>query len=604
MIPRYRDLWRFRAPLSAGEIRRTERWLATARVALTISAEVTLWMEPVRGIVYSRWLYWLLTIYLVHAVVVMLLVRFRPKSTKAFRLVVHGIDILWPVLISLFATAQRGPFFLFFVFVMAAAAYRWGLWETVGTAAAAVALLWAEASAVRAGLEAMADQSLSVLHLPRLGVSVRELDPQQLVMSSVYLIVLGFLLGYMSENQKKVRAERAVITRVLSSTRVEAGLTGTMQQILGEVMTIYDASRMLSASQETHSYRVFLAEVRQAPDSLGALRWREALPENEKVYLFDSHADAIYASRGANGFHSVLLDRDGSRLRDVNIEFLDKLARVEKFDVLVSVALLFGTEWSGRVFLFDPHMIGDPEEELRFLQEFAQQVAPAIYNVYLLRRLRERAGALERARFARELHDGAIQSLIAVEMQLDVLRRQSGTQALVVNAELGRIQKLLLEEVLKLRELMQAMKSFEVDADRLLGFISDTVERFRRETGIAAEFVSEVERVDLAQKGCRELARIVQESLVNVRKHSGAHNVLVRLAQRSGSLQLTVEDDGRGFPFAGRLSGAELETSGRGPAVIRERVRLLAAELTIESTPGNGARLEVRIPPARRNHHG
>ena len=90
-------------------------------------------------------------------------------------------------------------------------------------------------------------------------------------MSSVYLIVLGFLLGYMAENQKKVRAERAVITRVLSSTRVEAGLTGTMQQILGEVMSIYGARRVLSASQEAHSYRVFLAEVnRGAEGSRGA----------------------------------------------------------------------------------------------------------------------------------------------------------------------------------------------------------------------------------------------------------------------------------------------------------------------------------------------
>ena len=605
MIPRYRDLWRFRAPLSASEIRRTERWLATARVALTIAAEFTLWMEPVRGFAYSRWLYWLLTVYLAHAVVVMLLVRFRPQSTTAFRLVVHTADIVWPVLISMFATAQRGPFFLFFVFVMAAAAYRWGLWETVGTAGAAVALLWAEAFAVRAGLEPAADQWLRVVHLPRLGVSVRELDPQQLLMSSVYLIVLGFLLGYMSENQKKVRAERAVITRVLSSTRVESGLTGTMQQILGEVMSIYGASRVLSASQEASSYRVFLAEVASgAEGSEALLRWREALPESERVYLFESPADAIYASRTAKGFHTVLLDRNGARLREVSAGFLDALARVEKFDAIVSVALVFGTEWSGRVFLFDPKMMGEPEEELRFLQEFAQQVGPAIYNVYLMRRLRERAGALERARFARELHDGAIQSLIAVEMQLDVLRRQSGTQAPVVNAELGRIQKLLREEVLKLRELMQAMKSFEVNADRLLGFISDTVERFRRETGIAAEFVSELERVDLAQKVCRELARIVQESLVNVRKHSGAHHVLVRLAQRAGNLQLTVEDDGKGFSFSGRLSDAELETTGKGPAVIRERVRLLAGELAIESTPGHGARLEVSIPPARKMNHG
>ena len=604
MIPRYRDLWRFRAPLSPSEIRRAERWLATARVALTIAAVCALWMEPVRGFVYSRWLYWLLTGYLAHAVVVMLLVRFRSQSTTAFRLVVHAADIVWPVLISLFATAQHGPFFLFFVFVMAAAAYRWGLWETVGTAAAAVALLEMEAYAVRAGLEPVVDRWLRVVHLPRLGMSVRELDPQQLFMTSVYLIVLGFLLGYMSENQKKVRAERAVIMRVLSSTRVEAGLTGTMQQILGEVMSIYGASRVLSASQEANSYRVFLAEVTRGVEGSEALRWREALPESEKVYLFESPADAIYASRTSKGFRTVLLDRDGARLREVGTGFLDALERVEKFDAMVSVALVFGTEWSGRVFVFDPQMMGEPEEELRFLQEFAQQVGPAIYNVYLMRRLRERAGALERARFARELHDGAIQSLIAVEMQLDVLRRQSGAQAPVVNAELGRIQKLLREEVLKLRELMQAMKSFAVNADRLLGFISDTVERFRRETGIAAEFVSELERVDLAQKVCRELARIVQESLVNVRKHSGAHHVLVRLAQRAGNLQLTVEDDGKGFSFSGRLSDAELETTGKGPAVIRERVRLLAGELAIESTPGHGARLEVRIPPPRKANHG
>ena len=152
-IPHYRDLWRFRAPLSADEIRRTERWLATARVALTSAALFALWMEPARGFAHSPWLYWLLTVYLVHAVVVMLLVRFRPQSTRAFRLVVHAADIVWPVLIAIFATAQQGQFFLFFVFVMAAAAYRWGMWETVGTAVAAVALLEIEAFAVRNGLE-------------------------------------------------------------------------------------------------------------------------------------------------------------------------------------------------------------------------------------------------------------------------------------------------------------------------------------------------------------------------------------------------------------------------------------------------------------------
>jgi len=602
---RYRDLWRFRAPLTAGEIRRTERWLATARVALSIAAVLAVWWEPVSSSVLTPWMWILLGVYVVHGVVVMLLLRLRPQSTLAFRLVVHSVDIVWPVLIWMFTAAERGPFFLFFIFVMVAAAYRWGLWETAGTAAATVALLWVEGFAVHEGLEPASNAWLRVVHLPKLNISTGNLAPHQLFMSSVYLMVLGGLLAYMAGNQKKVRAERAVITRVLSSTRVEEGLTGTMQKILGEILSIYRARRVVSASQETNSYRVFLAEVNRVADGADTLRWREALPETETKYLFESPADAIYVARSSKGFQTVALDHAGNRLRDVDTGFLGPLAGIETFDTMVSVAFIFGREWSSRVFLFDPELMGEPEEELRFLQEFAQQVGPAIYNVYLMRRLRERAGALERSRFARELHDGAIQSLIAVEMQLDVLRRQSGTQSPVVNSELERIQKLLREEVLKLRELMQAMKSFEVNAERLLGFISDTVERFRRETGISAEFVSEVERVQLPPKVCRELARIVQESLVNVRKHSGAHHVLVRLAQRAGNLQLTVEDDGQGFAFSGRLSEAELETTGKGPAVIRERVRLLAGELTIESNPGHGARLEVRIPPMRKtNHHG
>ncbi len=603
IFPGFRGLWRFRAPLSAGEIRRTERWLATARVALSIAAVFTIWMEPARQIVYSPWMYRLLTLYIVHGVVVMVLLRLRPQSTPAFRVVVHSADILWPVVISVFAAAQGGPFFLFFVFVMVAAAYRWGFWETVGTAVAAVALLWMEAFAVGAGMETTIDSWLRIVRLPPLGMSAQELGPQPLFMSSFYLTVLGLLLGYMAENQKTVRAERAVITRVLSSARVEVGLTGTMQQILGELLSIYGARRALSASQEANSYRVFLAEVNRGPNGAEALRWREGSPESRAIYLFESRADAVYATRNAQGFETVVLDRAGNRLREAETPFLEGLAKVESFTTVASVSYVFGREWVGRAFLFDPRIMGSPEEELRFLQEFAQQVGPAIYNVYLMRRLRERAGAVERARFARELHDGAIQSLIGVEMQLDVLRRQSGGQP-AVNAELGRIQKLLQEEVLKLRDLMQTMKSFEVNADRLVGFISDTVERFQRETGISARFVCELEKVEQPQKVCRELVRIVQESLVNVRKHAAAQHVLVRLARPGSNLLLTVEDDGQGFAFSGKMSSPELEASGKGPGVIRERVRLLAGELTVESKPGQGARLEVRIPSAQKNSHG
>src|SRR4029077_17677374 len=131
-------------------------------------------------------------------------------------------------------------------------------------------------------------------------------------------------------------------------------------------------------------------------------------------------------------------------------------------------------------------------------------------------------------RVARELHDGAVQSLIAMEMQVDVVRRQSAIDSSPVTAELGRIQGLLREEVLKLRELMQQMKSLDVDSSNFLRFLEDTGERFQRETGISALFVSVLDNLDMPQRICRELARIVQEGLVNVRKHSAARHVLVR----------------------------------------------------------------------------
>jgi len=187
---------------------------------------------------------------------------------------------------------------------------------------------------------------------------------------------------------------------------------------------------------------------------------------------------------------------------------------------------------------------------------------------------------------------------------VDVLRRQSTSNAGIVTSELGRIQGLLREEVLKLRELMQQMKSLDVDARRLLGFIGDTVERFQRETGITARFLTSVEELKMPQPVCREIARIVQEALVNVRKHSRAKQVLVRLTNSGERWNLVIEDDGSGFPFAGRLTHAELDSQAKGPVVIRERVRLIEGELTLESTPGKGSRLEVSIPQPREVVYG
>jgi signal transduction histidine kinase len=87
---------------------------------------------------------------------------------------------------------------------------------------------------------------------------------------------------------------------------------------------------------------------------------------------------------------------------------------------------------------------------------------------------------------------------------------------------------------------------------------------------------------------------------VNVRKHSGAGNVLVRVSATDGEWTFEIDDDGRGFEFVGRRSQAELDLERKGPVIIKERVRSIGGRLTVQSDSGRGARVEVRLP--RRAH--
>ncbi len=591
---RPRSRWREQAPSSAEEVRRTERWLATARVFLAITALVAVWLDP-RDI-KSTWAYGLLAFYILQGTAIILLLRFRQQSTSSFRLLVHGADVVWPALISLLTTGQSSPFFLFFLFVIAAAAYRWGLWETLATAVSSVSLLWLESMALRLGRIEQLNAWLRGHHLPLVRVDAVDFEPKRLFMRSVYLIVMGLLLGYLAEQQKKLRAERDVAARLLGLARMDAGLGGALSEILTQLLHMYDCPKALVASRESGNPRIAVGAL-ELRNGVPQLQWTDSGPPGWEIYLGESPAATCYAKVRARTreIDAIGLDSSGALLRDLDAGFLKRFEEAHPCREMIAISFAFGPELSGRLFLLDPALSSGFEDELRFLKDLARQIGPAVYNLYLLRRLRRRAGALERARLGRELHDGAVQSLIGVEMQVDVLRRNyPGAER--VGGELDRIQKLLREEVLKLRELMQQMNAADIDAHKLPGFLRDAAQRFQRETGIAAGFFMDEAELELPSPVCRELARIAQEALVNVRKHSGAKQVLVQLLHTGGNWKLIVEDDGAGFPFAGRVSQPELDAAGRAPAIIRERVRLIHGELTIESKPGQGSRLEILLP--------
>ena len=578
-IPRF--VARLGAPVDRDEQRRIERVLASARVFLAGFGLLAIYLDPTEPTRYSQLSYALLCGYALYAVAVWAALRRLPEFVPSFAWM-HALDLIFPAVFTLVTEGPNSPFFLFFIFVLTAAAFRWGFLETVLTAATISALMLVEA--------------LLLSHAKVVGLE-GEYEINRLVIRLSYLLILGVLLGYLAEAEKRLRAEDIFIGRLIAKARVDVGLRGTMQTVLGESLRLFVAPRALAVVQQATSGRVFLWDSHVLENGSYSIAGSEVPPDERRQYLIALPAHAAYAQRRNDGWATWGMNGDGTRVRIDAGWSPSTCPHMGDAKSVLAVEINMGREWSGCLLLFDAHS-GDKLQELRFAQKFIRQIGPALYNVYLLRRLRSRAGAVERARVARELHDGAIQALIAVEMEVDVLRREAarGDNAGALAERLQRVQEMLREQVFDLRTLMQQMRPVELGSAQLLDHLADIVERFRRDTGISADFTSSLEDVELPPRVCRELVGITQEALANVRKHSGARRVLVRFGVQQGNWTLQVEDDGRGFDFAGTKDLPELEACRKGPAVIKERVRILGGNLEIESLPGEGTRLQVTCP--------
>jgi signal transduction histidine kinase len=573
---------RLALPRSRSGLLGTERVLASVRVVLAVSSLLLLWLDPAQAFPYDLAEFFLV-LYLGHSIGLLVVLHFRSEISSSFPLLAHTTDIIWPAVISLFGSGASSPFFLYFIFALLAAAFRWGMRETAMTTVAVIGTMAVDAIA-------RARTPLAEIVGPQ--------SPTNFIMRSVYLVIFSFLIGYISESEKRRAAEALSVSRISSRVRIEAGLKGTVQTVMRELLHLFGSRELLIITRESEGQVVMLwrAEL-SATSGTVVFTWRQLDDSEQQEYLCVMGEDSAGAAwRNQNTTSSMTLDKNGTRTRDQVCYLAARFVDEHPFEVLLACAIAIAPEVSARVLMFDPMLGGRPETQLRFLQDLANLVAPSVYNVYLLRRLRSRAAAVERARVSRELHDGVVQSLHAIAFRLYALRTRSAIPLAEREQELLEVQQLVQNEAANVRHLIHQLEPLDFDPRHLVDFLAGMVTRYRQDTGIGAQFVCDVAQVNLPPATCREIAGILREALANVRRHSAALNVLVRLARQRGGWMLIVEDDGRGFEFSGRLSHLELEESRRGPLVIKQRVRAIEGELTIISRAGQGARLEIKIP--------
>ena len=564
----------------------TERVLAAVRAVLVLTSILLVRLRT-EEFPYGDWVYALLIFYLAHSLGLLVVLRWRTDISPGFSLFAHAGDIVWPAFISVFAGGLNSPFFLYFIFALLAAAFRWGMRETSLTTVAVIVTMAADA--------------LIVTRTPLAQVITHPFDVTNFVMRVINLVIFSFLIGYISESEKRRAAEALSISHLSSGVQVEAGLKGTVQNLLGELLRLFEASELLIVTREAVAAPAMLWRAERTAGDQFVFTWRQLEHAEEGDYFFpmgDASAGVIW--RRGSRISSVTLDKSGARTYAKPCELTPGFVAQHRFDLLLGCVITAAPDVSTRALMFNPRRGGRAESQLRFLQDLANLIAPSVYNVYLLRRLRSRAAAVARARVSRELHDGVVQSLHAIAFRLYALRTRSAISPVEREQELLEVQQLVQNEAANLRQLIQQLEPLDFDPRHLTGFLAGMVTRYRQDTGISAQFVCDVADVSLPPAACREIAGIVREALVNVRRHSGAQNVLVRLSRHPGAWMLTIEDDGHGFQFSGRFSHVELDEFRRGPLVIKQRVRAIGGELTIISQAGRGARLEIRIPDMAR----
>jgi signal transduction histidine kinase len=403
----------------------------------------------------------------------------------------------------------------------------------------------------------------------------------------------GAGLAFLGDRSRLYTSQNELLSRITATMQVDQGLAECLRQLLDELATTFRAEEALLLYRDTDLERIFLwrfkagESERPIPESL-------PLARTDGFLLDDMDATVCWNSITGPGLGFGWDRRNGRPLK--NLPRLPGRTLLElKVRSLMTVAFEQGGQPAGRLFLINGRKPFE-KEDLVWLERLARHVSPSIENIFILRHLRARAIEAERSRISRDLHDGILQTLLSIEIQLDVLRRRVTAAPDQAVTSLANLQQTVKNESAELRQIVTDLRPLRVQSADLVDLMRGFAERYRNESSVALDLLIDSAELHAPDRACRELFQIYREALNNIKKHAKASHVVVKLSQDDRGLVLVVDDNGEGFSFAGRFTGDELDRLRLGPISIKERARTVGGVLTIESNPGHGARLTIEIP--------
>src|SRR6266540_2442009 len=548
---------------------RAERVIAGSRVVLAVSTLLTVWLDPSEPSKYAESAFTLTTLYSVYSVVLFVIGWVAAPIPLDWAFGTHVVDLAMFSVFMFLTEGPASPFFVYLVYSLICAALRWGWRGTVSTAAVAMGVLVA-------------------LALYSRFTGDPAFEPDRFFVRAVYLAVAAALLAHMGAYQERTQRDLASLANWPRDVGGERH--ALVRNLLARVSSVLRAPHVAVAWEQPEEPWTNIAMWQD-----GTFEWTHEAPDamefddgGQTATAGHIHTSPFGAERGLPG---VPLHLGEGRHRKLPAIVIDR------FGVTTAPSWsLKGEGAQGLLFCISRERL--TLDDVAIGQVAAHLTTATLDHLYLLSRLREAVASEERVRLARNLHDSVLQSMTGVALQLQTARQLLPRDPAAAQGRLREMQETLAGEQHRLRNFISELRPFPTTERRdksLTSRLGELRRRIEMQWGLQVALNTR----DLDDKACAPLAQeiyhLVNEALINAARHAQASTVSAELSSSNGQAHIEVADDGHGFAFRGRYDLETLKQMKVGPDSLKHRVRDLAGDLVIESSPA-GARLAITVP--------
>ena len=574
------------APLEA--FVRTEKIIAFCRALLATCTLTVVILDPKQPSFRPELGNLILTAYALYSGLLFLLVRGEYVRQERVGPYSAAADIAWVTVITVFTEGGSGtsPFFVLHVFVISTVSVRWGLGTTMGVTLALAALY--PASLLVASHWMGGEPWLR----------------RALLVRPVYLLVLGYLIGYLGEHEHRSKRKLGFMLDLAAAFHRNRPPGPALARLMRRALDHFAAQHGLLVLRDPESGRYLSWDVarRGRRVHLG-LRITEADP---LPMPFVAASEGFIANDLRAGNRTVLCYDvlSGAMARKATAPDLS-LPPAGAAHAVLAAPVLVQLELRGHALVIRETGRKFTRSDLEFLVLLVGQASAGFENVRLQQKAGELAVLEERARIARDLHDGFIQSLAGIDLRVAAVKMLLQRDPGRVPRELDELHQAVDRGYREVRQYLTMLREPRQAAEDLWSTLERLAAEFSGRERLRVHLARPSSDPGLSPSTGYELTQIVREALRNAVRHGHATQAVVKIASRPSHLYLLVRDNGAGFHNAnGTIDADGFLAPATAPWSIRERTVAIGGSLRVWTQPGRGAEVSVTIPTGpRANRH-